>query len=212
MCKLHITPIHKHHQLLQRFPFTVHGRGPTKLILPMSTLRRLADATRSFFRADKETRLSLFHRLKESIRPPRIKHLIAIHHRHQILRLRKIDDIVRVPGQHMHCLNLVTGNLPLQHLPLRIIQIPLLNQSVTFHHNKLLKLGIVPMLPLRNPRLRDIEGHLPAGKGMHQLRKASSIIHIHLQRERHLRSRQITQVGRVQLLRKTLALIKTGNP
>jgi hypothetical protein len=54
MCKLHITPIHKHkrHQLLHRFPFTLHGRWPTKLILPMSALRRLADATRSFFRAD----------------------------------------------------------------------------------------------------------------------------------------------------------------
>ena len=28
------------------------GQGPTKLLLPMSALRRLADATRSFFRAD----------------------------------------------------------------------------------------------------------------------------------------------------------------
>ena len=52
MCKLHITPIHKRHQLLHRFPFTVHGRWPAKLILPMSAFRRLADATRSFFRAD----------------------------------------------------------------------------------------------------------------------------------------------------------------
>ena len=28
MCKLRITPIHKHHQLLHRFPFTVNGRWP----------------------------------------------------------------------------------------------------------------------------------------------------------------------------------------
>ena len=45
MCKLHITPIHKRHQLLHRFPFTVHGRWPAKLILPMAVSRRLADAT-----------------------------------------------------------------------------------------------------------------------------------------------------------------------
>ncbi len=36
---------------LSAYPGT-SGRGPTKLILPMSAFRRLADATRSFFRAD----------------------------------------------------------------------------------------------------------------------------------------------------------------
>ena len=36
---------------LSAYPGT-SGRGPTKLLLPMSAFRRLADATRSFFRAD----------------------------------------------------------------------------------------------------------------------------------------------------------------
>ena len=36
---------------LSAYPGT-SGRGPTKLLLPMSVLRRLADATQSFFRAD----------------------------------------------------------------------------------------------------------------------------------------------------------------
>ena len=56
----------------------------------------------------------------------------------------------------MHCLNLNTRDFPLQHLAIRVIQIPLLNQSVTFHHNKLFKLGVVPVLTLCDARFRDI--------------------------------------------------------
>ena len=43
------------------------------------------------------SRKILLYRFKKRIRLVRIKHLIAIHHRHQVLRLGKIDDIMRVP-------------------------------------------------------------------------------------------------------------------
>ena len=55
---------------LSAYPGT-SGRGPTKLILPMSALRRLADATRSFFRADgNHSILPKFSHSQLPLKPP----------------------------------------------------------------------------------------------------------------------------------------------
>ena len=69
---------------------------------------------------------------------------------------------MRKARQHMHGLNLITRDLPLQHLAIRVIQVPLLNQSVTLHHNKLLKLGVVPVLTLMMPGFEILIETCPA--------------------------------------------------
>ena len=72
--------------------------------------------------------------------------------------------------------------ITVQHLAFRVIQIPLLNQSVTFHHNKLLKLGVMPMLALRNARFGNVDGNLAGIQCMNKFRKLATLIHIHLKR------------------------------
>ena len=43
----------------------------------------------------------------------RIKLLICPHHRHQIFRLRQVDDVMRKARQHLHRLKLLAANLVL---------------------------------------------------------------------------------------------------
>ena len=38
-----------------------------------------------------------------------VKALVGPHHRHQIFRIGEVDDIMGVPRQHMHRLNLLSG-------------------------------------------------------------------------------------------------------
>ena len=63
-----------------------------------------------------------------------VKDLVAGHHRHQIFRLRQVDDVVGPAGNHMDSLNLVSGNFKLDRFP--GVDIPLLNQSVTGNHDE----------------------------------------------------------------------------
>ena len=98
--------------------------------------------------------------LEKSIRPARIKHFVAVHHRHQVLRLAQINDIMRISWQHVHSFDLVPRHFPLQHRSLWIRHTPLLNEAMPLHHEKLLKLRMVPMLSLGDTWLRDIDRNL----------------------------------------------------
>ena len=101
----------------------------------------------------------LLHRLEEGIRVVRVKDFIASHDRHQILRLRQIDDVVRPARDHVDSLDLITGNLKLHRFA--SVDIAFLNQTVTSHHNEQFPLGVVPMLALGDARTADVDGHLP---------------------------------------------------
>ena len=111
---------------------------------------------------------------------------------------------MRIAREHVDSLDVIAIYLPLQNFPFRVIEITLLNETMSFYHNKLLKLGIVPVLPLSNTRLGDIDAHLSTAQCMNQLRKRTTFIHIHFKRERHLLLRQIAQISRVQFLGKTI--------
>lgn len=82
---------------------------------------------------------------QEGIRIIGVKHFIAVHHRNQIISFGEVDNVVGVAGEHMDDLNVISKDLPFQHLAFRIIEVTLQDEAVAFHYNKLLKLGVVPM-------------------------------------------------------------------
>ena len=98
---------------------------------------------------------------------------------------------MRVAGEHVDGLDVVAVHFPLQHLALRVVEVALLDESVTLDNNELLELGVVPMLAFGDAGLGDIDANLAAIKCVHQLRKRTSVIDIHLQRECHLLFREI---------------------
>ena len=100
----------------------------------------------------------------------------------------------------MDGLDLVPRNLKLHRFS--GVDISLLNQSVTCHHNEQLPLGVVPVLPLGDSRTADVDAHLPAVGGMHQFRERAAVVHVHLQGILELVRRQIGQVQGIQLLSK----------
>lgn len=46
--------------------------------------------------------------LEECIRAIGVEEFVAVHHRHEVLRFREVDDVMRIPWQHMYTLNVVT--------------------------------------------------------------------------------------------------------
>ena len=109
----------------------------------------------------------------------RVKDLVTGHHRHKILRFRQIDDVVGPAGNHVDSLDLVPGNLKLHRFA--GVDVSLLNQTVTSDHNEQLPLGVVPVLPLGNARTADVDAHLSAVGGVHQLGERATVVHVHLQ-------------------------------
>ena len=113
---------------------------------------------------------------------------------------RQIDDIVSPAGNHVDCLDLIARNLKLHRFS--GVDVPLLNQSVTGNHDEQLPLRVVPVLPLRDARAADIDGHLTAIGGMHQFSKRATVVHVHFQSVLKFVGGQIGQVQGVQLLGK----------
>ena len=144
------------------------------------------------------TSILLLHRLEEGVRVVRVKNLVASHHRHQILRLRQVDDVVGPAGNHVDSLNLVPGNFKLHRFP--GVDVPLLDQAMTSNHNEKLPLGVVPVLPFGNAGLRDIDAYLSAVGGMDQLGEGATVVHVHLQGILELVRGQIGQIQGIQFL------------
>ena len=128
----------------------------------------------------------------------RVENFVAGHHRHQILRFRQVDNVVRPAGNHVDSLNLIPGNLKLHRFP--GVDIPFMNQAVTGDHNEKLPLGVVPVLPFGDTRAADVDAHLPTVGGMNQLGEGATVIHIHLESVLKPVRGQIAQVQGVQFL------------
>ena len=142
--------------------------------------------------------------IKESIRVRRIKDLIAIHHRDQILSIGEVNDVMRISRQHVDALDVVTSDFKFDNLPFGVVKVALLNQAVATDHDEELPLGVVPMLALGDARLADVDGDLPAVEGMHQFGKGASLVDVHLQREGHFFLREVAQVSAVKLFGKAV--------
>ena len=93
----------------------------------------------------------LLYLLKERIRMGRVEDLVRPHDGNKVLRFRQVDDIVRISGQHMDCLNMIAAHLKLDHF-IRP-DLPLLNQPVPRNYNEKIPLGVVPMLTFRDAGL-----------------------------------------------------------
>ena len=83
-----------------------------------------------------------------------VKNLIASHDRHQIFRLRQVDDVMRPAGNHMDSFNSIPGNLKLHRLT--GIDVAFLNQTMTSHYDEQFPLAVVPVLPLGDSRATDM--------------------------------------------------------
>ena len=128
------------------------------------------------------------------------KYLVAVHHRDEVLGVGEVDDVVGVAREHVDGLDVVAGDLPFQDLAFGVIEVALLDEAVALDHDELLELGVVPMLPLGDAGLGDVDGHLAGVVRMDQLREGAAVIDIHLQREGHLLLGKIAQVRGIQLL------------
>ena len=136
----------------------------------------------------------------------RIEGFVRPHQRHQIFRFRKVDDVVRVAGQHMHRFNFVTGHFKVHHrIGLAVFirsDATFLDESVPRHHDEEFPLRVVPVLSFCNSRFRDVDGKLPAVDGLHKFRKTPTGVDVHLQRKLHGRLRQVREVRGIEFLRK----------
>ena len=117
------------------------------------------------------------HLLKKRIGFIRIKQFVGPHHRHQILRIRQIDDVVCITWKHMYRLNALARHVKGEHL-IRA-DFALFDAADTGYHHKELPLGVVPMLALGDTGLGDIDAKLSAGSGLEQFRKTATVVHVH---------------------------------
>ena len=108
-----------------------------------------------------------------------VEDLVAGHHRHQIFRLRQVDNIVGPAGNHVDSLDFIPRNFKLYRFP--GVDVPLLDQAVASDHDKEFPLGVVPVLAFGNTGLRDIDAHLSTVSSVYQLGKGTSVVHVHLQ-------------------------------
>ena len=131
-----------------------------------------------------------------------VEHFITVHHSDEILSIGEVDDVVGVAREHMDGLDVVAFDLPLQHFTFGIVQVPLLDEPVALDHNKLLELGVVPVLALGDAGLGDVDAHLTCIERVHQLGEGAAVVHVHLEGEGHFLLGQVAEVGAIELLGK----------
>ena len=84
--------------------------------------------------------------LKKSVRLLWVKYLVTVHYRHQIFSLGQIDDVMRISGQHVNTLDVITAYLKLYNFI--GTNLTFLDQPMSSNHDKELPLGVVPVLTL----------------------------------------------------------------
>ena len=109
-----------------------------------------------------------------------------------------------VAGEHVDGLDVVAVNFPFEDFAFGVVEVALLDKAVTFDHNELLELGVVPVLTFCDAGLADVDADLTCIEGVHKFCEAASVIDVHLQREGSLLIGQVAEVGTVQLLGKAV--------
>ena len=74
---------------------------------------------------------------------------------------------------------------------------------MAFHHDELLKLGVMPVLAFCDARLRNVDTNLTAIEGMDEFGEGSTLIDIHLQRESDFFFLEIREIGAIEFLGET---------
>ncbi len=146
--------------------------------------------------------LLFFYRVKVCIRMVLVEDLVAIHHRDEVLSLGQVDDVVGIAGKHDYALYPVPADFIVQDLVRAFLTEP--DESVSRHDDELLPLCVVPVLPLGNAGLRDVDGHLPAVEEADQLSEAAPFVRVHVQIEDGFLFWQIAKICTEQAFGKTL--------
>lgn len=92
---------------------------------------------------------------------------------------------------------MVAINLPFEYPSFRVVEVALLDESVTLHHDELFELGIVPVLPFGNARPGNVDADLTSVVGVDQFCERTAVINVHLQRECHFIFWEIAEIGAV---------------
>ena len=95
------------------------------------------------------------HLFKISIRPGWVERFVGPHKSHQFFRIGKINDVVRITGNHFHDLYLFPADLKIDYFIRSDLTKP--DQAMTAHHHEFLILGMMPVLAFRYPRFGDID-------------------------------------------------------
>ena len=98
------------------------------------------------------------HNFKKRIWMIRIKLLVCPHQGDEVLGIGQVDDVVSPAGNHVNSFDFVAGNLK-GYLFIGV-DISLLDQRSSADDDEKLPLGIVPMLPLGDAGLGDIDREL----------------------------------------------------
>ena len=140
----------------------------------------------------------LFHWFKVSIRSVRVEELIGPHEGDERLGVGEVDDVVGVAGEHVDGLDFVAGDLEVQDLV--GVDAALLDEGAAGDHDEELPFGVMPMLPLRDAGVGNIDRKLAVAEGLDKFREGAARIDIGLQREGDLFLGQIAQERAIQLL------------
>ena len=143
--------------------------------------------------------LNLF---KEGVGFVGIEDFVAVHDGNEVFGIAEVDDVMGIAWKHVDGLDVVAVNFPFEDFAFGVIEVTLLNKSVAFDDDKLLKLGVVPVLTFGDARLGDVDADLTCVEGMNQLGEAAAVIDVHLQWEGGLLVWQVAEVGAVKLLGK----------
>ena len=116
--------------------------------------------------------------LKVGVGMPGIKGLVGPHKGDKVLCLGKVDDVVGIPRQHVHRLNIFPRNPELQHFA--GADLSLLDEGPTGDYHEKLPFAMVPVLALSDAGFGDVHTELAAAGGAQQLREASPLVRVHL--------------------------------
>ena len=92
--------------------------------------------------------------VKVCVGASRVEDLVAVHHGDEVLRLREVDDVVGVAGEHYYALYPVAADLVIDYLVRTLFTH--LYEAVAGDDDELLPLGVVPVLPLGDARPGDV--------------------------------------------------------
>lgn len=140
--------------------------------------------------------------LSKRIRVCWVKLFVCPHDRHEVFGIGQIDDVMRVSGKHMDCLDVVARDLEFDYFVRT--DLAFLDQSVTGNDDEKFPFAVMPMLAFGDTRLGDVDAELSAVRGFEQFRERAARIAIHLQREDGFFFRQIRKIGRIELLGETI--------
>ena len=134
------------------------------------------------------------------IRASGVEDFVAVHDGNEVFGVTQIDDVVGVAGEHDDRLDVVTANLIVENLGIRVGFVSQLNKSVARDYREVLELAVVPVLALGDSGLGDVDAHLTTVERVHQLGERTTVVHIHFQVENSLFLGQIAQECAVEAL------------